>query len=324
MEPTVSVIIPTFNYGNYIGECTEALLSQKFGEFEAIIVDDCSTDGTFDKLHGNLPDERFRIHRQDRNQGASVARNTGVGMARGEYIVFVDADDLLLPGHLETVVRLGRALPSVALICCDCQLIGPTGSLLHGGRTWHSVLGALTGRDQVSGMRSLSDIFHFSHCFTGYTVRREVYQELGGMDQSLFPLDDYDFMLRLAGQGRGVYYSDEVLALRRDHDVNCSGVRNSVKVGRKKLECLRLALSAHPELRASGRGSRARFAEVLEELAISHFYGREWARGLLAVTRCLAHDPRRLARLSTLAGRRLTRPRTMGPPVLADSPGARD
>jgi len=319
MNPVVSVVIPTFNYGRYVKDCLDSLVTQRFPEFEAIVVDDCSTDGTFDMLSGNLPDERFHLHRQERNQGASVARNTGVEMARGEYIVFLDADDLLLPGHLETVVCLGRELPSVALFCCDCQLIGPTGDLLHGGTTWHSVQYALTGRDLASGVRTLSDIFHFSHCFTGYTVRRETYQQLNGMDQSLFPLDDYDFMLRLAGRGYGVYYSDKLLALRRDHDVNCSGFRNSVKVSRKKLECLRLALSAHPELRHSDRGSAARLSAVFEELAISHFNEKQWGHSALAMAKCLAQDPRRLAHLTRLAGRRLTRPCGITPPVLGGS-----
>ena len=210
-------------------------------------------------------------------------------------------------------------MPWVALFCCDCQLIGPTGELLHGGKTWHAVQSTLTGRDLASGVRTLSDIFHFSHCFTGYTVRREAYQQLNGMDQSLFPLDDYDFMLRLAGRGCGVYYSNEVLALRRDHDVNCSGFRNSVKVCRKKLECLRLALSAHPELRHSDRGSTARLSAVFEELAISHFNEQQWGHCALAMAECLAHDPRRLAHLTRLAGRRLTRPRGIRPPVRGGS-----
>src|SRR5207253_1816034 len=92
MNTVVSVVIPTFNYGHYIQECLDSLLKQSFAQFEAIIVDDRSTDGTFEMLSGNLPDERFRLHRQERNQGASVARNTGVKLARGEYIVFLDAD----------------------------------------------------------------------------------------------------------------------------------------------------------------------------------------------------------------------------------------
>ena len=88
MNPVVSVVIPTFNYGHYIRECLDSLVTQRFPEFEAIVVDDCSTDGTFDVLSGNLPDQRFRLQRQERNQGASVARNTGVEMARAASTSF--------------------------------------------------------------------------------------------------------------------------------------------------------------------------------------------------------------------------------------------
>ncbi len=310
MSTVVSVVIPTYNYGRYIGQCLNSLLEQRFSRFEVIIVDDCSTDGTAEMLAERLPDERFRFHRQDRNQGASVARNTGVAMARGEYIVFLDADDVLLPGHLDEMVQLGGAFPSIALFCCDCQLIGSDGAILHGGKTWHSVQCALADYKLTSGVRSLADIFDFSHCFTGYTVRRHVYQQLGGMDQRVFPLDDYDFMMRLAGRGFGVYYSDHVLALRRDHDVNCSGYRNSVKVGRKKLECLQRMLDLYPELRDSGPGRHAsRLSGVLQELAVSHFYEGQWGRCVWTTARCLAYDFRRLPRLAKLATRRLARSR---------------
>ena len=318
MTPVVSVVIPTFNYGHYIRPCLESLLQQRFSRFETIIVDDCSTDGTAEMLAGRLPDERFRFHRQEHNQGASVARNTGVELARGEYIVFLDADDVLLPGHLEEMVQLGVEMPSIALFCCDCQLIGSDGSLLHCGRTWHSVQCALAGYELTSGVRTLADIFHFSHCFTGYTVRRHIYRQLGGMDQGVFPLDDYDFMMRLAGQGRGVYYSDQVLARRRDHDVNCSGYRNSVKVGRKKLECLRRILAQYPELRHRGPGGHAsRLSEVFQELAVSHFYEKQWAHCAAATVQCLLHDPRRCSRLAKLAARRLARSRIYSPFLVA-------
>jgi hypothetical protein len=205
-------------------------------------------------------------------------------------------------------------MPSVALFCCDCRLIGPSGDLRHGAKTWHSVQCALTGRDLASGERTLSDIFQFSHCFTGYTVRREVYQQLGGMNQCLFPLDDYDLMLRVAGHGYGVYYSNEVLALRRDHDANCSGIRNSVTVGRKKLECLEMALATNPNNRQLGRGRAARLSEVLQEIAISHFYEKQWARCALATAKCLTHDPRRLANIARLGRRRFARLRGVGQP----------
>jgi len=106
--------------------------------------------------------------------------------------------------------------------------------------------------------------------------------------------------------------------------VNCSGIRNSVKVSRKKLECLRLALAAHPELRRSGRGGPSRLSEVLEELAIGHFFEKDWARCALAVANCLAHDPTRAGRLAQLAGRRLSRRRgDAGPADLADTKASR-
>jgi glycosyltransferase involved in cell wall biosynthesis len=324
MPPLVSVVIPTFNCAHYIQECLQSLVAQRYERFEAIIVDDASTDDTFDLLSGRLPDGRFRIHRQEQNQGASIARNTGVGMASGEYVVFVDADDCLLPDHLETVVRELDQMPDVGLLCCDSRLIGPAGETLHGGKTWHEVQCAIKGRTLATGHRSLNDIFQFSHCFTGFTVRRSVYEAVGGLDQTIFPLDDYDFMLRVAGRGHGVFYIDEALALRRDHDANWSGARYSVKVGQMKLRCLEQAVAANPELRATGRAIPRRFAEVYEELAISCFYQRQWKEAVSKLIRAATLDPRRIGNITKLGLRGVSRRvRRAAAPSTAGAPRTR-
>jgi glycosyltransferase involved in cell wall biosynthesis len=311
MQPTVSVIVPTYNCAPYIQECINSLVAQAHENFEAIIVDDASTDGTFDLLSGRLPDSRFRIHRQERNQGASVARNTGVAMSSGSYIALVDSDDCLLPGHLAAVVERFEQMPDVGLVCCDCKLIGPDGETLHGGKTWHEIQCLIKGRALATGPRTLSDIFQFSHCFTGFAVRASVYRAVGGLDQTIFPLDDYDFMLRVAGRGHGVFYIDEVLALRRDHDANWSGRRYSIKVGQMKIRSLEQALAANPELRDMGRAVSRRFAEVYEELAISCFYERRWRQAIAALARAARLDPARLPKITRLGlrgvGRRARR-----------------
>jgi len=311
MQPLISVIIPTYNCAHFIRECLSSIVAQSHGSFEAIVVDDASTDGTFDSLSGSLPDGRFRIHRQERNQGASVARNTGVRMAAGQYIALVDADDLLLPDHLSTVVRVFDEMPDVGLVCCDSRLIGPAGETLHGGRTWHEIQCSIKGYSLKAGRRTLADIFSFSHCFTGFAIRRGVYEAAGGLDQTIFPLDDYDFMLRVAGRGHGVFYLDEVLALRRDHDANWSGLRHSVKVGQMKIRSLEQALGANPELRELGRVVPRRFAEVYEEMAISCLYERRWGQAFSALARAARLDPSRLLNITKLAlrsaGRRARR-----------------
>ena len=96
-EPKVSVVIPTFNCGEFIGEAIESVLSQTYPPFEVIVVDDGSTDDT-QSIVGKYGDGvRYTRHP---NRGSSCARNIGIGFAKGDYLAFLDADDRWEPRKL--------------------------------------------------------------------------------------------------------------------------------------------------------------------------------------------------------------------------------
>ena len=101
--PKVSVIIPTYNAMTYLPETVESVLRQTYSNFELLIIDDGSSDQTVQWV-SQLVDSRVRLISQE-NQGASVARNTGIAHAQGEYVAFLDADDLWEPTKLEQQVR---------------------------------------------------------------------------------------------------------------------------------------------------------------------------------------------------------------------------
>ncbi len=95
--PEISIIVPTYQAEKYLGLCVESILTQTFTDFEVILVDDGSTDGTADLCRRlETRDKRVRLLRLRRNKGVSAARNTGIMAARGKYIAFVDSDDLML------------------------------------------------------------------------------------------------------------------------------------------------------------------------------------------------------------------------------------
>ena len=99
--PRFSIVVPAFNASESIGRSIEMLQQQTFGDFELIIVDDGSTDGTFSAAQSFAAgDERIRCLRQQ-NAGAASARNNGMRYAQGEYILFLDSDDLYKPSLLE-------------------------------------------------------------------------------------------------------------------------------------------------------------------------------------------------------------------------------
>jgi glycosyltransferase involved in cell wall biosynthesis len=306
-RPLVSVIIPTFNRLQWISVCLDSVKAQTYSNIEVLVVDDGSTDGTVEWLKSQ-PDYSFvQIRVQPKNGGASVARNDGIRLAKGELIAFIDSDDALLPKHIETAVSVFEKYPETGLFCCDSTLIDANGDILFGGRTWHQIQGQIRNSTPQTGFRTLKDIFQASHIFPGFTLPKAVFEKVGDFDQSIFPMDDYDLMLRVAGSGYGVYYCDEPLALRREHTGQCSGVMNSIDTCRKQLRALHAALKRNPELLKQSGLAKRRLAAAKMELALSRVLAGERAGGLGTMLQAVASDPSQLFRIADLGRRRLQR-----------------
>ena len=100
----LSIIVPVYNAEEWLKECLDSLVAQTIDDFEVILVDDGSTDRSFDICREYAEkDSRFRLIRQD-NQGAAAARNTGLGAAQGEFVGFIDSDDMASPDMFEVMV----------------------------------------------------------------------------------------------------------------------------------------------------------------------------------------------------------------------------
>jgi glycosyltransferase involved in cell wall biosynthesis len=303
-ELEISVVMPTYNRAPFIGEALESVAKQTRLPLEVLVVDDRSTDDTRARVEASSLSSRIRYHLQPENRGASVARNTAVEMARGDVIVFLDSDDLLEPDHHATVLDvLGRS-PGVGLVGCDCVMIGTDGAPLY-EETWTAIQSRIKGHPIATGRRSLVDVFLFSTPFPGLTVRRDVYRRVGGLEQEVFPLDDYDLQLKVAASGSAVHYEHRVLARYRDHGGNESGPRRAVRVGEKKLFCLQRARALHPDLRARGGRARRRIGEVRRELALSLLRQGSYVGGARQLVRSLVEDPGGLRDLGRLLARKL-------------------
>lgn len=116
-RPSVSVVIPCFNYGRFVEQAIRSALNQEGVDLDVIVVDDCSTDNSRDVVREVAArDPRVRLIVHDRNRGPVDTFNDGLAVATGEYIVRLDADDLLCPGALARAAAVGEALPRVGLI----------------------------------------------------------------------------------------------------------------------------------------------------------------------------------------------------------------
>ncbi|HEY2324319.1 MAG TPA: glycosyltransferase family A protein, partial [Thermoanaerobaculia bacterium] len=113
---SVSVVIPSYNYARYLGEAIDSALAQTLPPLEVIVVDDGSTDETSEVLATYA--DRIRVLRQ-KNSGVAVARNSGIAAAHGEYVAFLDADDIWLPRKLE--LQMARFDESIGLVHCGVE-----------------------------------------------------------------------------------------------------------------------------------------------------------------------------------------------------------
>jgi len=194
-NPLVSVVIPTYNRAGIISQTIDNVFQQMYRNFELIIVDDGSTDDTQARLRQY--GERIRIVAQD-NSGPAVARNRGVEAARGEIIAFQDSDDLWKPTKLERQVALLEMDKSVP--CCLCNVLL---RVVEGHEVTSFDYSLIRVADDEGIWLNAFEVLatRFVLFNQAAAIRRQAFERLGGFDQSLKYLEDYDLPLRLALQG---------------------------------------------------------------------------------------------------------------------------
>lgn len=130
-RPLVSVILPTFNRAALLREAIESALAQTYRNLEVIVIDDGSVDETPRVLAElSARDPRVRTFRQD-NAGVSAARNHALALSQGDYIAYLDSDDIWLPWKVELQLEVFGACPNVGMVWTDMDAIGPTGNIVH-------------------------------------------------------------------------------------------------------------------------------------------------------------------------------------------------
>ena len=127
--PAVSVITPVFNAERYIGAAIESVLGQSASDWELLVIDDGSTDGTPDVVREYAGDPRLRVVRRE-HRGLSAARNEGVSKATGRLLAFLDADDLWRPEYLERMVSMLDRKPEAVLAFAGWRYVDGVGTVL--------------------------------------------------------------------------------------------------------------------------------------------------------------------------------------------------
>jgi glycosyltransferase involved in cell wall biosynthesis len=203
--PQVSIVIPAYNVAPYIAETLDSVFAQTYTNYEIIVVNDGSPD-TEEFEQAIAPYlNRIRYLKQE-NLGASVARNAGVKAARGEFIAFLDADDLWLPNYLDAQMKFIRAR-GADLVCADATMFG---ALETEGQSYMTVLmNDAPASDDVSFLQ----LVDARRCLitSGIVARRERLLEVGLFDPGLRTAQDFDMWLRLALSGAHLSYQRQAL-----------------------------------------------------------------------------------------------------------------
>jgi glycosyltransferase involved in cell wall biosynthesis len=207
----VSVIIPSFNYAHYLPTAVSSVLAQTFRDFELVIVDDGSTDNTRE-VAARFSDPRVRyVHKA--NGGLAAARNTGIENSGGDFLAFLDADDLWLPNFLEVMLATFEPLPAeFAAVASSSQRIDPQGAPIAFTSTAMNEEREMTARDFIFRNRPLS---------SSIVIRREAFEKCGLFDEALRSSEDRDMWIRITARFRFQYLKAQLVQLRR-HPHNMS------------------------------------------------------------------------------------------------------
>ncbi|MES2072222.1 MAG: glycosyltransferase family A protein [Pseudomonadota bacterium] len=191
----ISVIIPAYNAAQTILRAIESVRIQDMDSIEIIVVDDGSSDGTFEFVSGLVrPGESFHVLKMPENKGVSAARNMGIRHAKGKFLAFLDADDIWLPGKLKQQIAAITQDPRITLVSCNSKLISESGEHLKEGHI---------NRPPVEGEEAWKTllIYNFLPTPTVMTYRHLV-TEIGGFDETLAVGEDLDLWIRLAMLGK--------------------------------------------------------------------------------------------------------------------------
>ncbi len=221
-KPLVSVIMPAFNTAAYIAESVNSVLDQDYPGIELIVVDDGSTDGTVEILRGY--GDRLTLLTQQ-NQGAAVARNTGIAAAQGDFIAFIDSDDVWLPGKLTAQVLYMQQHPEIGLVHTDFLAWKPDANGQFAPP--HTLADPPVPVTEVPEIVPEGSGWVYNqllmeslpHTIT-VMMRRELVEQVGPFDPQLKRGQDYDYWIR-ASRLTEYRQLDRVTALYRLHGRGC-------------------------------------------------------------------------------------------------------
>ena len=254
-RPKVSVIIPTYNRKGLVPEAIDSVIAQTYKDFEVIVIDDGSTDGTGKMLEEKYGDKIGYFYKE--NGGCASARNYGIRMARGEYISFLDSDDWYTPEKLEDQVRILDNNPQYGFVSSDIVY-------LDGGQKYLIKVSRPDKNGKVAYPLFLTTYF----CLPASLFRRECFDKAGYFDESMRYNEDTDLLLRMAVHCKAILSQRPTYLIAVHKDRKSSdriNLLNAVYESSVKI----LALSPDLKLQLGDRAD-SRLAQIKLDIAMEH------------------------------------------------------
>lgn len=276
-QPRVSVIIPAFNAAEFIAETLESVFAQTFPNYEVIVVNDGSPDTTeFEK--SLAPYINRLVYLKQENRGPSVARNAGVLKAQGEFVAFLDSDDVWDPNYLAVQMTAIDESPALDLIYADALLIGEG---VPPGLTFMKAAPSMGPVTFESLLRAECSVI--TSCVV---ARKEALLKAGLFDPEFVRSEDLHLWLRLAHSGGRLAYHANVLARHRAHSDSLSA--DTTHMFKSKVEVFRklareLALTA-PQSKAVADAVRRSLADIEFVRGKHQFESGNYRQAVIALT----------------------------------------
>ena len=279
----VSVIIPTYNYGRFIGETLECLRAQTYSDWECIIVDDGSTDDTAEQVARFIEkDARFKFMRQE-NARQAAAKNLGLSHSSGKYVQFLDADDLVEAEKFEKQVAYLENHREIDVVYGSVRYFKTEAPNERLYATWGEDKPWMPetsghGKDVLASLLERNFMV-----INSPLLRRRVIDLVGDFDAELPPAEDWDYWIRCAAAGVNFQYEDlpGTLALVRWHALSSSQDRRRMYTSMLRIRRKVKSLTDDPDLRALNRKQFIKEQESLTFETILHGPLKDYLREML-------------------------------------------
>lgn len=279
MKASISVVIPTYNYGRFVCDAVESALRQTLPPLEIIVVDDGSIDDTQQRLR-TYGDRIYYVYRK--NGGLSAARNTGITLSRGEWVAILDSDDIWHAQKLERLWAAHDLRPEIRAWSADFEDFLETE-----GFTDPTI--SFSGEPRIQSISTCGLVYgvHFSGG-SGAMIHRECFAKVGMFDESLRSVEDLDMWLRIAAEFRMARVL-ETLVFVRTHSTSMSTVAVTMEANHRKV--IQKTFGSLPHLRENRFWKHVALARMHRGVAWMHYQAGNRANALRSLWRSFIACP---------------------------------